>query len=189
MTETTLIVGLGNPGAQYAHTRHNAGFMVLDALAADAGVTFSTDSKLRAEVTRVKVNGRDLILAKPTTFMNSSGDAVAVLLAYYKLPLSALIVVHDDSDLALGELRDHTDRGAGGHNGVADIIRVCGTKGFRRLRIGVRPARPDDAPSDTPHIKAMTFVLKDFAGQEKDTLARVISDAVAALTAQNKTAQ
>ena len=120
-----LIVGLGNPGSKYSLTRHNAGFWFLDVLhrqlAAEAG--FRSQSKVLADVCRVRIHGRDCILAKPTVFMNHSGQAVRALLDYYRVPVSNLLVAYDDLDLPPGTARLKMGGGHGGHNGMRDIFR------------------------------------------------------------------
>jgi PTH1 family peptidyl-tRNA hydrolase len=132
-----LIVGLGNPGTRYAETRHNAGFWFLERLAADAGATFRAQSKLHAEVARVSYKGRDCILARPTTFMNESGQAVRAVLDYFRLDASQLLVAYDELDLPPGSVRLKLGGGHGGHNGMRDIFRHTVDQEFLRLRIGI----------------------------------------------------
>ena len=139
-----LIVGLGNPGAQYAGTRHNAGFWFVDALAAQCAVTFSAARKFHSELGRHQSGPVDCRLCKPQTFMNESGTAVAALLDYYKIPLAQVLIAHDEIDLAPGNIRFKTGGGHGGNNGLRDIINKTGGKAFNRLRIGVgHPGRAD----------------------------------------------
>ena len=139
-----LIVGLGNPGAQYAGTRHNAGFWFVDALAAQCAVTFSAARKFHSELGRYQSGPVDCRLCKPQTFMNESGTAVAGLLDYYKIPLAQVLIAHDEIDLAPGNIRFKTGGGHGGNNGLRDIINKTGGKAFNRLRIGVgHPGRAD----------------------------------------------
>lgn len=132
-----VIAGLGNPGAQYSETRHNAGFWFVDELAAAYGGGFSPDKKFRGEVARINIQGRDIWLLKPDTFMNLSGVAVQSLLSFYKLKPENLLVVHDEIDLDVGAARLKTGGGHGGHNGLRDIAERLGTKDFQRLRLGV----------------------------------------------------
>lgn len=180
MTQSpTLIVGLGNPGAQYAATRHNAGVVVVDALAAQYGASFGAQSQCHAHTARVRTPTHNLILAKPTTFMNDSGRSVRALCDYYDIPAARVILVHDESDLPLGTYRIQTGRGAAGHNGVASVIAALGTKDFTRVRVGVRPERPEDAP----RAAAMAFVLKEFAPAERALFADVVKDVTAAIDA------
>lgn len=132
-----LIVGLGNPGAQYAGTRHNAGFWFVDALAAQSAVAFSAARRFHSELGRYQSGPVDCRLCKPQTFMNESGTAVAALLDYYKIPLAQVLIAHDEIDLVPGNIRFKTGGGHGGNNGLRDIINKTGGKAFNRLRIGV----------------------------------------------------
>lgn len=131
-----LVVGLGNPGAEYVMTRHNAGFWFVDALARAHGGRFSHERKYSGDVCRLAIDEREVRLLKPTTFMNRSGQAVQALAAYLKVPTEAILVVHDELDLPLGTVRLKQGGGAGGHNGLKDIIARLG-EGFMRLRIGI----------------------------------------------------
>lgn len=131
------IVGLGNPGAKYTETRHNAGFWFVDELAATCGAHFTADRKFHGEVARITINGNELWLLKPETFMNRSGIAVQSLLSFYKFTPENLLVVHDEIDLEPGVARLKSGGGHGGHNGLRDIVAHLGTKDFQRLRIGV----------------------------------------------------
>ncbi|MEN8720581.1 MAG: aminoacyl-tRNA hydrolase [Oceanococcaceae bacterium] len=136
-TQRVLIVGLGNPGSKYAQTRHNAGFWLVDALAGEQRVSLRNQSRMQAETAEATlVDGARVLLAKPQTFMNNSGQSVRALIDFYKLPLDALLVAHDELDLPPGRVRLKQGGGPGGHNGLKDIIRHCGAD-FRRLRIGV----------------------------------------------------
>ena len=132
-----LIVGLGNPGEKYMKTRHNAGFWLLDALAAREGATFRVESKLAGELCDVSVSGQRVRLLKPTTFMNASGRAVAATANFYRIPSASILVVHDEIDLPAGTLRLKNGGGHGGHNGLRDIISQLGGNDFARLRLGV----------------------------------------------------
>ena len=131
-----LIAGLGNPGPRFAGTRHNAGFMAVDELARRHGMTFS-GRQANAEIARGTVKGLAVILAKPRTYMNLSGQAVGALARYYKVPLERVLVVYDDIALPLGTIRIRAKGSAGGHNGVTSVIQNLGTQNFPRLRIGV----------------------------------------------------
>lgn len=130
-----LIVGLGNPGTDYAATRHNIGFMAVDALAREYGAS-SFAKKFQGELAECTVGGEKLLLLKPQTFMNLSGKSVQAALAFYKLPLSNLIVLHDELDLPLGKLRIKQGGGANGHNGIKDIDRLLGPD-YWRMRLGI----------------------------------------------------
>jgi PTH1 family peptidyl-tRNA hydrolase len=139
-----VIVGLGNPGAQYTGTRHNVGFDVIDALAGAPGVG-PFRSKFDAEVAEAREGGETVLFVKPTTFMNLSGRAVRAVLDFYKVPLADLLVVCDDFNLPLGKLRVRLGGSHGGQNGLRNIQQVLGTDGYPRLRIGVGAPRPGDA--------------------------------------------
>lgn len=130
------IVGLGNPGAEYARTRHNAGFWFVDGLAAGAGVPFRTESKFHGELARISLGGRDVLLLKPGTFMNRSGQAVQALSGFYKIPPASILIAHDELDLPAGTVRLKAGGGHGGHNGLRDIHKVLGPD-YLRLRIGI----------------------------------------------------
>src|SRR5687768_17769770 len=131
-----IIVGLGNPGAEHARTRHNAGFWLVDELARRHGGVFRHESKHQAELARVRVGGDELWLMKPMTFMNRSGGPVSSVLNFYKLTPAQMLVAHDEIDLPSGTVRLKQAGGHGGHNGVRDLIAAQG-EGFWRLRIGV----------------------------------------------------
>jgi PTH1 family peptidyl-tRNA hydrolase len=168
----SLIVGLGNPGRRYANTRHNIGFMVVDWLAVHLAAPVWRAER-RAEVTRCRLEGKDLVLAKPQTFMNASGEAVQGLAAWYHLPPAAILVITDDLDLPFGRLRLRPGGSAGGHNGLKSIIAHLGTADFPRLRLGIgRPEAGEtidwvlspfdrDAEQDLPRLCAIagTMVL------------------------------
>ena len=160
-----VLAGLGNPGPRYEGTRHNAGFRALDGIAADAGVRIdrSRFHGLSAEAT---VAGRRVLLLKPQTFMNLSGESIGEALAWYKLPAARLIVFCDDVSLAPGRLRMRGRGSAGGHNGLKDIIRVLGSDEFPRVRIGV-------GSPEHPGYDLADWVLSRISGPEfDDALAR-----------------
>jgi PTH1 family peptidyl-tRNA hydrolase len=131
-----LIVGLGNPGSEYARTRHNAGFWLLDELARRHGATFRNESRYRAEVARARVGDDELWLLKPMSFMNRSGGPVQSLAGFYKVPVESILVAYDELDFPAGVVRLKQGGGAGGHNGMRDIIAQMGDP-FWRLRIGI----------------------------------------------------
>ncbi|HEV7683527.1 MAG TPA: aminoacyl-tRNA hydrolase [Pyrinomonadaceae bacterium] len=172
-----LIVGLGNPGKEYEWSRHNLGFMLIDKLAADAGI----DVKLRecqSRVGRGEIEGRLVKLVKPQTYMNLSGEAVACLFAKHKLPEpgESLIVISDDLALPLGKIRIRARGSAGGHNGLKSIIGATGTNEFTRLRIGIQPEHPI---SDSKR-----FVLDSFSGAARPAVTEILArsaDAVHAI--------
>jgi PTH1 family peptidyl-tRNA hydrolase len=137
-----LLVGLGNPGADYAGTRHNVGFWLVDDVARAGGVAFRRESKFQGEVCRVTIGGRDLWLLKPLTHMNRSGTSVGALCHYLKVAPEELLVAHDELDLPVGSARIKAGGGHAGHNGLRDIVSVLGASDFLRIRIGI--AHPGD---------------------------------------------
>ena len=132
-----LIVGLGNPGAEYAKTRHNAGFMLADRLAERWRAEWSAARKFQSRLARVERGGRRVLLCKPQTFMNASGEAVGALVRFYQPTLARLLVVVDDADLPLGELRLRPGGSSGGHHGLESVERHLGTRNYARLRVGI----------------------------------------------------
>jgi len=133
-----LIVGLGNPGPQYEQTRHNAGFWFVEAIARRHGGSFKSDSKFHGETCKLRLEGEELWLLKPMTFMNKSGQAIAALARFYKIPPEGILVAHDELDLPPGDIRLKTGGGHGGHNGLRDTIsQLGGSREFHRLRIGI----------------------------------------------------
>jgi PTH1 family peptidyl-tRNA hydrolase len=131
-----LIVGLGNPGTEYARTRHNAGFQLLDELARRHGATFRSEPRHRAELARANIAGTDVWLLKPMSYMNHSGEAVRSVATFYKVPLQSILVAYDELDFAPGSVRLKQGGGAAGHNGMRDVIAQMGD-GFWRMRIGI----------------------------------------------------
>jgi len=173
MSGTFLIVGLGNPGPQYSQTRHNAGFWFLDVLLKSAGATLRAQSKLSAETCRATVFGQDCVLAKPTTFMNHSGQAVRAVMDYYKIPGSNLLVAYDELDLPVGKARLKLGGGHGGHNGMRDIFRHLSDQEFMRLRIGIGHPGIRDAVTG--------YVLSRAPADQEQLIMRKIGDAVAVM--------
>lgn len=165
-----LIVGLGNPGRRYERTRHNIGFMVLDRLAADHGNPPWREER-KALVARLSIDGTALLLAKPQTFMNLSGQAVRALAAWHHLAPSAILVVSDDLDLPFGRLRLRPGGSPGGHNGLRSIIADLGTQEFLRLRIGIgRPTQGDPvdyvlAPFSPDEARDLDHLCREAADQ------------------------
>lgn len=156
-TNLHLVVGLGNPGDKYALTRHNIGFQFLDFLASRHRLLFS-QSKWRAQTVRASLWGHSVLLVKPDTFMNLSGQAVAALAGFYQVPAERILVIHDDIDLEVGRVRIVKARGAGGHNGIRSIIEHLGDRDFVRVRVGV--GRP---PGQVP---VEHYVLSRFNADE-----------------------
>jgi len=133
-----LIVGLGNPGAEYAKTRHNAGFQLAEKLAASWRAVWKNERKFNARLARTERHGRRrALLCRPQTFMNASGEAVGALVKFYRLPLKQLLVVVDDADLPLGEIRLRASGSSGGHHGLESIEQYLGSREFARLRLGI----------------------------------------------------
>lgn len=137
-----LVVGLGNPGKEYERTRHNAGFLVLDALAAEAGARWTEDKKRSSCTAKTRIEGTDVLLAKPQTYMNASGEAVRLLSSYYKVPIEDILIVQDELDLEPGEMAFLGKGGTAGHNGITSVHEALGRTDVLRLRIGV--GRPND---------------------------------------------
>lgn len=165
-----LLVGLGNPGRRYQTTRHNIGFQVLDRLAASLKLPWTMAERDHALVARMP----GLLLAKPQTFMNASGDAVTPLLRRTRLKPEHLWVVSDDLDLPLGKVRVRHTGSAGGHNGLASIIERVGSADFHRVRIGIGSNRDTSVPAEI-------YVLKPFTPDERPAIASAIDEAVALL--------
>lgn len=137
MSAIRLIVGLGNPGPEYEHTRHNAGFWWVDALAHEHGGRFAREAKFHGEVARATLSGASVWLLKPGTYMNRSGRAVAALAGFYRIAPDEILVVHDELDLPPGSSKMKLGGGAAGHNGLKDIAQALGTPAFWRLRLGI----------------------------------------------------
>ncbi|TDE32998.1 aminoacyl-tRNA hydrolase [Actinomadura sp. 6K520] len=172
-----LVAGLGNPGPSYAKNRHNAGFMVLDVLAARAGGRFKSH-RARADVLEGRLAGARAVLAKPRSFMNVSGGPVKALCDFYKVPVERLVVVHDELDIPFGAVRLKQGGGDNGHNGLRSVTKSLGSRDYLRVRFGVGrpPGRMDPA----------AFVLKDFSAAERKDLDLEVAraaDAVEALLA------
>jgi PTH1 family peptidyl-tRNA hydrolase len=173
--ERWLIVGLGNPGAEYAGNRHNAGYLVADLLAERAGARFRS-SKFRAAVAEGRLAGLPVTLGKPRTFMNESGGPVAALRDYYRVPVGRIVVLHDELDLPFGTIRLKLGGGDNGHNGLRSVTATLRTRDYYRLRFGIGrpPGRMDPA----------AFVLRDFAPAQRKELPYLIdrsADAVETL--------
>ncbi len=168
-TQTLLIVGLGNPGDKYVKTRHNAGFWLLDALSKN----FRYDKKFNAELAEIVVDSKKILLLKPLTFMNLSGDAVQRVMQFYKITPENVLVAHDELDFPAGICKFKKGGGHGGHNGLRDIIAKIGSKDFLRLRIGI------DHPGDTRQVAS--YVLKSPSKIEKQAIDNSLMDAERAI--------
>ena len=159
----TLIAGLGNPGREYAATRHNLGFTVIEALAAAEGLKWKSESRFESETARWDVRpGVTRLLVKPQTFMNDSGRALRLLLDFHKLPVDALTVAYDDLNLEVGRVKVSVTGSAGGHNGIASMLEQLGS-GFIRYRLGIGGPRPAD-------MDIKDFVLGKFSTEQNNVI-------------------
>jgi peptidyl-tRNA hydrolase, PTH1 family len=167
-----FIIGLGNPGKKYVHTRHNAGYMAVDALSDKLGLKWKTDKRFKAEI----CENEGLVMVKPQTFMNLSGESVRAILGYYKIesPQETLTVIHDDLDIEFGKYKISTDSRSAGHNGVQSIIDNLKTKSFTRVRIGIKTDLREKIPAEK-------FVLDRFSKEEQLILNKVIGEITAKL--------
>lgn len=157
-----LIVGLGNPGRQYEKTRHNAGFWLLERLAFDLGGTWSHDSKFQGDLSSVSIRGERVILLKPATFMNRSGQSVGSVARYFKIQPEEILVIHDELDFEAGKVKLKIGGGHAGHNGLKDIISHLGSREFCRLRIGIGAPPGKQPVSD--------YVLSDPSKEDKEKI-------------------
>ncbi len=170
-----LIVGLGNPGKKYTRTRHNVGFSVSDEFQRENGFPdFKLVKKFNSLVSKREILTKKIVLVKPQTFMNKSGEAVRALANFFKIPKANLLVIHDDIDLPLGKIRISKSRGSAGHKGVESIIKQMGTKNFVRLRIGIQPLKGKPKNSEK-------FVLQKFTKDEEKIVKGIIKTSSNAL--------
>ena len=167
-----LIVGLGNPGKTYAHNRHNAGFRCLNYFARLHSIRFDR-RQCRARVGLAEVRGEKLLLAKPRTFVNLSGDPVACLVRKHGVPLSDLLIIYDDLDLPLGKIRLRQSGGSGGHKGMNSVISALGSEDFPRIRVGI--GRPQGEKQSISEDAIVNYVLSDFFPQEEEMIKPVIA--------------
>ena len=179
MADPLLVVGLGNPGPNYAKTRHNVGFMVADILAGRLGDGFKVHKKSGAEVATGRLAGRSVVLAKPRVYMNESGRQVGPLAKFYSVSPADIVVIHDELDIDFGRIRLKRGGGEGGHNGLRSVASALGTKDFQRVRIGIgrAPGRQDPA----------AYVLQPFSTGERDevpTICEQAADATELLIAE-----
>jgi PTH1 family peptidyl-tRNA hydrolase len=174
VTAIQLVAGLGNPGQKYEQTRHNAGFWFVDEVARRFDVRFNLERKYKSEVARCTIAGNDCRLQKPMDFMNRSGLPVASLAAFFQIPRSSILIVHDDLDLPPGTVKLKKGGGHGGHNGLRDLIPHLGGNDFLRLRIGIgHPGYRDDV---------VGYVLKNPSRDDRAVIDQAIDDAVSSLT-------
>ena len=175
LTRTVLIIGLGNPGAEYEHTRHNIGFDVLDTLASKQDFEpWITKKDLKCMFTSHTLGSTRVILIKPTTFMNLSGEAVQAASAFYKVTPAATLVVHDELDIPFGQIRTRIGGGSAGHNGLKSIIQHIG-EDFGRVRIGIGPKTPEQMDS-------ADFVLARFSTEQQADMPALLQESQAILT-------
>jgi peptidyl-tRNA hydrolase, PTH1 family len=179
-THIDLIVGLGNPGAEYQATRHNAGFWFVDLLASEHGGRFSHERKVQGELTEVTVAGQRVRLLKPMTYMNLSGQSVGAAVNYYKIPTEHVLVAYDELDLPPGRAQLRFDGSSAGHNGVGSVIEHIGPK-FWRLRFGVGHPRDQERSGDRKNV--IDHVLKRAGGSEETALRDKLREAAELLPA------
>ena len=168
-----LIVGLGNYPKEYELTRHNIGFMCLDNLADKNSASFKTEAKFKADVASCVINYEKVILAKPLTYMNLSGEAVQKIAAFYKIEPQNILIVYDDLSLDLGKFRFRANGSDGGHNGIKSIIQQLGTNKFPRLKVGIGP-QPE-------FLKSEKFVLQNFSTEQIPLLNKVVTKSIDAI--------
>lgn len=164
-----LIVGLGNPGAEYARTRHNAGFLLVEKLAAQWKAGWNSERKFVARMAKSSHGGKKILLCEPQTFMNLSGESVAAVVKFYQLPPTSVLVAVDDADLPLGEIRLRPGGGSGGHHGLDSVAQHLGSKEYARLRIGI--GRKNEVRQITGHV------LGKFGAEEDALLEKVLERA------------
>ncbi|MDZ7798644.1 MAG: aminoacyl-tRNA hydrolase [Patescibacteria group bacterium] len=166
-----LIVGLGNPGKKYKNNRHNLGFMVIDALAEDFKEKLKHCKRTNSKRTKVKIRNKEIMLAKPQTFINNSGLAVKKIINYYKIKPQDVWIIFDDIDLPLGKIRIRYQGSSGGHKGLASIIENLKTDHFNRLRVGIGSNREKNIPAEK-------YVLQNFKKNEIKTINQTIKEVV-----------
>jgi peptidyl-tRNA hydrolase, PTH1 family len=166
-----LIAGLGNPGPEYAATRHNIGFVLVDRLVARWRTEWALEKKFQARLARVERDGRRVILCQPQTFMNASGEAVGAVGRFYQLPVTSILIVVDDADLPLGQIRMRPEGSSGGHHGLESVEQQLATRGYPRLRLGIG-RRAEDQREITD------YVLGRFEAAERATVEEVLDRAV-----------
>jgi PTH1 family peptidyl-tRNA hydrolase len=164
-----IIVGLGNPGPEYQETRHSVGFMALDRIASEYQFDkFHLEKKFEAEISEGNIKQEKCLLVKPQTFMNRSGESVQKILNFYKQDIKNLIVIHDDLDISLGELKIAFDRNSAGHKGVQSIIDSLGSKEFKRIRIGIKV--------EDQKVPTEKFVLERFGKAEEEKINTILNN-------------
>lgn len=174
-----LIVGLGNPGKRYVNSRHNVGFRCVDFFAHKQGISLR-QRKARSQLGVGEVEGTKVVLAKPQTFMNLSGEAVSALMRRYRLSTQGLLVIYDDLDLPLGKIRIRDRGSSGGHRGVKNIIAHLGSQSFLRLRVGIAP-KEGGVEAFAKGVDAVEYVLSDFTTEEKTIIRKIYPQVAAAI--------
>ncbi len=164
-----LIAGLGNFESKYLLTRHNAGFMAVDFFAQRHSADFKIEKKLKSMICKFKLNGEDIVVIKPITYMNLSGEAVSLACNYYKIDKKDVFIIYDDIALDLGKVRLRASGSDGGHNGIKSIIQHLGSKDFDRLKIGIGPQ---------PNIPSESFVLQNFSSEQLKVLKQVLQQEI-----------
>lgn len=168
-----LIVGLGNPGREYDHTRHNIGWDAVTALAEKLSTSFQEKSRFQSEIAEGRLNEEKILLIRPLTFMNRSGEAVEAILSFYKIDLADVLIVHDEMDYALGRLAFCAQAGPAGHNGIRSVQERLGTETISRLRLGIeRPAG---------QLPKEDYVLQPFSTDEEDLVKEVLKQSITAM--------
>ena len=162
------MIGLGNPGSKYEFTRHNIGFRIVDSLARDMGIEFNKVKSYYSLISRGMINNHKVMLVKPQTFMNLSGRAVNRVVSYYKIPLQDLLIVYDDLNLELGQVRIRKKGSSGGHKGIESIMQYLNSEDIPRLRIGI------GNPSVNYNFDCVSYVLSNFNNDEEDKIEKVI---------------
>ncbi len=169
-----LIVGLGNPGEKYENTRHNVGFKAVDEIINEFSLPLlDFKSNFNAEISKGEINKKKVIVVKPSSFMNLSGNSVSKIIQFYKITLNEVIIIHDDVDIVIGKIKIATNRGSGGHKGIESIIKNIGNKNFTRIRVGISPEKK---PKNTE-----IFVLKKFKKEEKETINKSLTKIIQAI--------
>lgn len=174
-----LIVGLGNPGRDYVNNRHNVGFKCLDLFAREHGISFS-QRRAQSKLGIGEIESTKVVLARPRTFMNLSGQAVAALVRRYKISTKDILVIYDDLDLPLGKIRIREQGSSGGHKGIKSIIDHLGSQDFPRIRVGISPLE-NDAEASRSKVDAVAHVLSDFTDEEKIVMREVYPRVAAAI--------
>lgn len=162
------LVGLGNPGEKYKKTRHNIGFMALDSIASEERTTFIENKYFKAEIARLSLEGQDVLLVKPQTFMNLSGESAQGIISYFHIPTDKIWLIYDDIDLELGKIRTRIKGSSGGHRGVESVIKSLGSPNINRFRVGI------NNPATKGQIPTENYVLSKFTQDEMDAVGEAI---------------